>query len=169
MDELDHITAAYHRIIESHAVPFDGKLADGEWHLTLFWLPSFKPESIIDIDSRRGETLIHRAVFLESVWSKVWEASQKRGELATFSVHRACERLAPETPIHRVVRDEAIFRLSDGTAMGCDGETVVLVFTFADGVFRRECWEPRQTGNRVWQQVLDAVDEAVRVLPPQCL
>lgn len=165
MSDPGNILDVYHRIRESHGIPFDPIREYDEWHLTVFDLPSFQKETILDIDSRRKESLIYLTRFGEPVWDKVRAASQKRGRLATFPVERACERLPKTASIHRLVEEVVVFRLADGQALGVDGGTTIVVFTYKGGVFRRECWEARHHGGAVWLRLLCAVEEALRFLP----
>jgi len=155
----------YFRVLECHAMPFDPVENVGDWHLTLFHLPCFGPETILDIGRSGEETLIYRASFPEKVWDKVVQMVNYREQIELLDVERVCQSLPASASIHEVVKEERIFRLSPVDANEKDVEAYCLSFNYPGGAFRFQTRDPYQTGQKDWVAVLDAIREAASMLP----
>lgn len=159
----DDILTAYDRLLETQAIPFEPITAAEDWHLSAFVLPSFQSEEIFDIDHRDGRTLFYRTRFASSLWSAVYQAREKKGQVQPVTIERACIELPSDSPLVRLIQNEHLFRLSEKASLGCDGTTYVLVHAFAGGVRRLRQWEALEdTG---WAQLFAAINAATELLP----
>lgn len=164
---MDEILQSYHETLQRYAVPFDPIADPDSWHLTLFVMESHRPETVFDIDCRPSASLIHRCRLYPSLWSAMLRAREHTGQIASVEVERACERLPSGSAIHALVENEAIFRLCDGDVIGLDGSTFVAVLaTYNCTPLRRTCWRPSDLTGTGWLQLIAAVDDAAKLLPP---
>lgn len=159
----DDLQENYRLLLRKTAIPFDSVTEIEDWHLRIFYLPSFLPETVFDVDHRKGRTIFYRSRFLSSAWSSLMQAHQAKGQIQPFSTERASAELPATHPMVSLVTDEHIFRMGDTELNGLDGDSYVVELTHATGVVEFEAWASSLTPP--WHRLLDALQSAVPLLP----
>ncbi len=159
----DDIQDVYRRVLNEAAIPFAPITEIEDWHLRIFFLPSFRPETVYDIEHRAGRTLFYRSRFQRSVWLSVSEAHRTKGVVQPFTSERACAELPAAHPLVQLVSDEHVFRMADRDIVTLDGDLYAVQLTHASGTVEFE--SDANTLDGRWHRILDALQEAVRSLP----
>ena len=159
----DDLQENYRLLLGRTAIPFDTITETDDWHLRIFYLPSFLPETIFDVDYRNGQALFYRSRFLTSAWVALIQAHQAKGEIKPFSTERACAALPAAHPLVGLVTDEHVYRMGDTELTDLDGDSYVVQLTHAAGVVEFETWSSSVTAP--WHRLLNALELAVPLLP----
>lgn len=159
----DDLQENYRRLLNQGAIPFDVVAEIDDWHLRIFYLPSFQPETVFDVDHRKGQALFYRSRFLTSAWLALMQAHQSKGEIKQFSTERACAELPADHPLVRLVTDEHVFRMGDTELNILDGDFYVVQLTHVAGVVEFETCESSFTAP--WHRLLNALQVAMPLLP----
>lgn len=159
----EDIQCVYRRVLSEASIPFAPIVEIEDWHLRIFFLPSFLPETVYDVDHRAGRTLFYRSRFQRSVWSAVTQAHRKRGIVEPFTSERACAELPTAHPLVQLVSDEHVFRMADRDIVTLDGDLYSVQLTYASGIVEFEADANTLDGR--WHRILDALQLAVRLLP----
>lgn len=159
----DDIQDVYRRVLSEAAIPFAPITELEDWHLRIFFLPSFMPETVYDLDHREGKTRFHRSRFQRSVWLALSEASRTKGVVQSFTSERACIELPGSHPLVKLVSDEHVFRMGDRDIVTLDGDLYAVQLTHASGTLEFEA--DANTMDERWMRILGALHEAGKLLP----
>lgn len=91
------------------------------------------------------------------------QASQKRGDAEPFASERACAELPAGHPLVRLVSDEHVFRMADRDIVTLHGDLYAVELTYALGTVEFEADANTLDGR--WHRILDALQQAIRLLP----
>lgn len=159
----DEIQEYYRLFLKNVAIPFTEITETEDWHLRIFFLPSFQPETIFDLDHRKGRTLFYRSKLTTSAWIAINEAHRNNGSIKQVTSVRACAELPETHPLVRLVTDEHVFRMGDTELNALDADSYVVELTHASGTLEFECWSSDITPS--WHRLLNALHDAISRLP----
>ncbi len=153
------------RLLEQSAVPFAAITSLEDFHLSVFHLESFCAEVIFDLDYRDGRAVFHRSSFNLPHYGRLSDADVQNWPRVSVPVRRVSTVLTANHRLVRMVRDEHVFRMTDGPCQMLDGTQFSLIHSHASGNLRLESWQPcGRPSDAGWLRLLDAVAEADTLL-----
>lgn len=159
----DDIQESYRSFLQKVAIPFNAITEAEDWHLRIFFLPSILPETIFDVDHRKGRILFYRSSLRSSAWSAINQTHREKGHVLHIVSERSCAELPIDHPFVRLVADEHIFRMVDTELSAVDADSYVVELTHASGTVEFECWSSAIT--QPWHRLLNALQDATSRLP----
>ena len=103
--DLDRISEAYTRLVESYFPELASLRGPSDWHLRLVWIPDGKPEVIYSVSCLGGTAHITLFRFLESAWRRFQRAYRQGDEKVSVPVEIGQLDLPQDHSAHHTVRE----------------------------------------------------------------